>query len=315
MPSLFAVIPTYRRPGELADSLTRLGRQTRPPDEIVVVDNDPSDGATRKEIAKLGRSLPIRYVASPENLGFAGGVALGMETVLPIADAEDWIVVLDDDDPLPSDTVFSDLEKFALEMAERDPRTACVGLVGARFDFRRGGLVRIPDEDLRGPVPVDCIGGNHFPIYSVRAIRDVGTLSRQIFFGLSEMEHGLRLRRAGYSVYAHGDLWLERRAEEERLGLVIRPSARLAELNWRRYYSLRNSIFILRSHGHWKSAVRITALKGVAKPLANLVRSPKHATAHLKLNARACYDAWTGRMGRRLEPDGSARPPYEVSLN
>lgn len=308
MPSLFALIPTYRRPRELADSLARVVKQSRPPDEIVVVDNDASGEGARGAVERFPDEWPVTYVESPENLGFAGGVALGMETILPGAAPDDWIVVLDDDDPLPSDTLFSDLERFAHEMIRKDPRTACVGLVGAKFDWKRGGLIRVPDRDLRGPVPVDFIGGNHFPIYSVRAIRDVGTFSREIFFGLSEVEHGLRLRRAGYSVYAHGDLWLDRRAQEERLGLDMRPSTRIAELNWRRYYSLRNSIYILRSHGRWTSAVRVTAIKGLAKPLANLFTSPTGAAQHLKMNARACYDGWTGRMGRRLDPDGSSRP-------
>lgn len=305
---LFGVLPTFRRPAELANALLRVAEQDRALDGLVVIDNSP--GAETESIVKQHASLghAIEYIASPENLGFAGGVELGMNRVLEFAEDDDWIVVFDDDDPLPSPTVFSDLERFSQTMVSSDPTTAVVGLVGARFDWKRGGLVRVPDWELRGPVEVDFIGGNHFPFYRVSAIRKVGAFSKDIFFGLSEIEHGLRLRRAGFSVYAHGSLWRERREQNGRLDLEMQPSRRLSELNWRRYYSLRNVIYILRYHGKLMAAVRVTIIRGLIKPLANLGVHPRLALRHLALNGRACRDGWLGRMGRTIEPDGLARP-------
>lgn len=306
---LLGVLPTYRRSEELAHSLTRVCAQQRRPDRLVVVDNGSSE-ETRSIVRDFAATgLVIDYVPSSENLGFAGGVALGMETLLSsAADDDDWIVVFDDDDPLPWDSVFGDLEDFGARMVSADARTAVVGLVGARFDWKRGGLTRVPDEELKGAVPVDFIGGNHFPLYRVGALRDVGTFSRDIFFGLSEIEHGLRLRKAGYSIYADGDAWKRRRGDAGRLGIDIHPSLRVPQLNWRRYYSLRNVIYILRSHGKLRAAARVTLVKGIAKPLVNLVVNPRAAGRHLALNMRAIRDGWTGRMGRTLEPDSGPRP-------
>ncbi|MGH2787259.1 MAG: glycosyltransferase family 2 protein [Actinomycetota bacterium] len=307
-PRLFGVLPTFKRPQHLAETLERVAKQSRRLDGLIIVDNSPS--ALTKAVVDDFASHPtvVRYEPSPENLGFCGGVALGMTRVLETASDRDWIVVFDDDDPLPWDSVFEELLSFGEKMMRRDPKTSAVGLVGARFDWKRGGLVRVRDEELKGPVPVDFIGGNHFPFYRVGALRQAGVFSREIFFGLSEIEHGLRLRKAGFSVYAHGDLWRRRRSEDGRLELDLKPSRKLGQVNWRRYYSLRNVIYILRRHGRIGAALRVTLVKGLGKPLANLPFEPRVALRHMSLNVRACRDGWMGRMGRTLEPDGLARP-------
>jgi len=48
-------------------------------------------------------------------------------------------------------------------------------------------------------------------------------------------------------------------------------------------------------------------LRGLGKPLANLVISPRAAVHHLALNWRACRDGWSGRMGRVVEPDATSK--------
>jgi hypothetical protein len=81
---------------------------------------------------------------------------------------------------------------------------------------------------------------------------------------------------------------------------------RLAPMNWRRYYVLRNSIYMLKRFGHPWTAVRVTVVN-LAKPFVNLPLNPRLGTRHLVNNVRACWDGWTGRMGRRVEPDSDAR--------
>jgi glycosyltransferase involved in cell wall biosynthesis len=297
---LFGVLVTFNRPQALAETLRLVAGQERPPDLLVVVDNAPTKEG--RALVEGIRGVPVEYVPTAENLGFAGGVAVGMRRILEGADEDDWIVVLDDDDPPDDPSALAELERFGSAMRNRDPRTAGVGLVGARFDWRRGRMMRVPDGELGGPVPVDFIGGGHLPLLRVRAIREVGPFSPDIFFGLSEVEHGLRLKRAGWSIYAQGTLWRDRRERAGRLGLDGRPSRRLAEPTWRRYYSLRNAIHILRSFGHPGTALRITLLQGVGKPLANMVVEPGPAWRHLRINLRACRDGWTGRMGRTIDP-------------
>jgi glycosyltransferase involved in cell wall biosynthesis len=300
---MFGVLVTYRQPKVLPVTLQRIAEQSQPLARLVVVDNAPSPEVAAIAEAHGGGHGRVEYVPSAENLGPAGGLAVGMERVLAHVRPDDWIVLLDDGDPPQRRSVFADLFAFGQAMRRTDPRTAGVGLIGARFDWAGGRLIRPPDEELKGPVPVDYIGGGQFPLYLAEAVRDVGPFSAPLFFGCDDLEYGLRLRRAGYSLYAPGDLWLQQRQKFGHTDKVVRPRIDLSEPTWRRYYSLRNTIHILRTFGGTTAAIRVTALQGLLKPLLNLATSPGPAWKHLELNLRACRDGWTGRLGRTVEPE------------
>lgn len=301
-PKLWCVVVTFRRPVGLEATLTGVLAQTRPPDHVVVVDNEASPSpATEAAVSSARREgVPVELLAPGENLGPAGGTALAMEWILERAGEDDWITRVDDDHAPDFPDVFERLERFAREQRGVDERVGAVGAVGARYDWRRGRLLRIADEELVGPVEVDYVATNCFPAFSVAAVRDVGPFDPELFYGSSEVEYGLRLRRGGYRLFADSELWT-------RLGRVTEhtagPSLRLRPWNWRRYYSLRNQIFLLRSYGYGKTAVRVALLRAIAKPLANVIVSPVDALFHLRMNLRAVRDGWTGRLGRTLEPD------------
>jgi GT2 family glycosyltransferase len=304
---LIGVLPTYRRTRLLRSTLTELGAQTRRPDVVIVVDNE---GSGETEAAVAASSIPgcrIEYLFPGENMGFSGGVAAGMRRALEFADDRDWILLLDDDDPPRFRTALATMFDFARSMHLRDPRTAAVGISGGWFDWHRGRMRRVPDRELVDAVPVDHVAGNQLPCFHVATVRRMGVFCDELFFGFSELEYGLRLWRAGYSLYGHGPLWLESRTRTGRLHHEMRPARRLGPTNWRDYYSLRNAIFILRRFRHRGTALRVTLVQGLAKPIANLPLSPVLAMQHLRTNLRAIGHGWTGRMGRRVEPDGGPR--------
>ncbi|WP_022702111.1 glycosyltransferase family 2 protein [Oceanicaulis alexandrii] len=77
--SVAVLIPTYRRNDALADAVRSVFAQTRLPDEIVIVDNDPQAGA-QEAVNQLADGAPVRlsYVHEPNpgvsnarNTGFA----------------------------------------------------------------------------------------------------------------------------------------------------------------------------------------------------------------------------------------------------
>ena len=304
-PRLLGILVTFRRPKELSDVLAALAAQDRGLDHLVVIDNDPTP--ENEEIVRHSYfGHRVEYIRSPENLGPAGGIALGMSRLLEFAEDADWIVTVDDDEPPFSTTLLSNLKRFGEAMLAEDPLTAGVGLVGARFDWIRGRLIKmsgIAKGGLDEAVPVDYLEGARFPFYKVAAVRSVGPFLSDLFFGFEELEYGFRLRDAGFSLYAHGALWREARQADRRLGLDARPSIQLSDFRWRRYYEVRNILYVLRSHGRTGTALRILLIRGIGKPLGNLVINPRKAIKHLRMNLQASRDAWTGRMGRTLEPD------------
>ena len=302
------IIVTYRRPKHLHDLLERLATQQRRLDSLIVIDNDP-DPANEATVAEFSRRVtPAVYVAAPDNLGPTGGIALGMRHVLERANDDDWLILFDDDnhDLVPRE--LDDLISFAEAAAEKDPKTAGVGQRGGRFSLTRARvhMVPFPAEPPVDLVPVDHLAGNGMPTYRVGAIRAVGPFAGEFFFGFGELEFGLRMRRNGYSLYKAG-----RPAgptpppkQEQRFRVIATDPP-----GWRRYYSLRNMIVILRRNDHPVTAARITVTRGVLKPLASLPFAPRNAARHLRLNLTAVRDAWSGRDGRRVEPNSDDYGP------
>jgi hypothetical protein len=132
----------------------------------------------------------------------------------------------------------------------------------------------------------------------------------ELFFGFEELEYGLRLRAAGWSLYVDGDRWRAGRIMLGRLDVGGGPSVGLARTTWRDYYRLRNLIAILLGAGRRRAALRVSLLVGLGKPLANAPRQPGRALARLRLYWRACRDGWTGTLGRTIEPEvGQAGQP------
>ncbi len=96
-----AVVVTYNRKALLMECLDALFAQTRPVDEVYLVDNASTDG-TRELLAQRGflERPELHLVELPENLGSSGGYARGFEAARE-ADCE-WIWVMDDDsEPAP----------------------------------------------------------------------------------------------------------------------------------------------------------------------------------------------------------------------
>jgi rhamnopyranosyl-N-acetylglucosaminyl-diphospho-decaprenol beta-1,3/1,4-galactofuranosyltransferase len=303
-PAIHGVLVTYRRPLEIAVMLRHLAEQERGLDTLLVIDNDPDESA-RDEVMALqagDRDGPtVTYLPSGANLGPAGAIALGMRHVLGHAADHDWVLPLDDDNPPSAPDVLAELERMGSRLRAQQSNVGAVGVCGARFAPSRARSIRVTDDELTDVVRSDWIGSGNFPLYSVHAIRAVGVFDEQLFFGFDDLDYGLRLGAAGFGLYVHGGLWHRERTLDGRLGFDATPARTLGEPTWRRYYSLRNLIYILRKQGHRGGALRLAA-RGLGKPVYNLPRRPGLAAQHLALNSRAILDAYRGRMGLTVSP-------------
>lgn len=114
------VIPCYNAARWLGDSLRSVVHQTRPADEILLVDDGSSDGSAQL-VAESG--LPVKVLQS-NRLGGAGARNVGVE-----AAAGDWIAFQDADDIWLPDH---------LERAERSLTGGDVAFLGYRHTFTVG---------------------------------------------------------------------------------------------------------------------------------------------------------------------------------
>ena len=300
---LFGVLITFRRPAALAEHLDLLRRQTRHVDHLVVVDNGGTPEIQDAIDARPAAFGSYEYLPTGENLGPAGGIARGLTRVLEIAHDDDWVVLFDDDDPPRRDDLLAALYDFALDQLAQRPKLAMVGLTGSNFDLHRGRAVRLRDDELSGVVPVEFVAGGQFPMIRVGPLREVGVFDERLFFSFDDLDFGLRLRDHGYHAVVDGSIAHWARAYFGRLeadGGVPRNAQPAAP--WRRYYSLRNLVYLLRSRGRRGAALRVSVIDGLVKALVIAVRQPRTGWAYLRFAAKAISDGWSGRLGRRVPP-------------
>jgi hypothetical protein len=186
-------------------------------------------------------------------------------------------------------------------LLERGAPVGAVGLVGARFDRRWGHLRRPTDEELAGPITVDYVAGGQLLMVRVAVARAIGVFDEQLFFAFDDLDYCLRIARGGFGVYAHGPTWLDARRRFDRLGEAVGRAPR-RESAWRRYYGVRNHVVVMRRYTSWPSAALVTLQHLAGRPVRDLRAGRRDAPALAAAGARGCLDAWTGRLGRRVEP-------------
>ena len=76
---LAGVVLNFRTPDDTILAVQSLRGSTRPPDDLIVVDNDSGPGC-RDRVAGLHAS--IRYLSAGANLGFSGGMNVGIRAAL-----------------------------------------------------------------------------------------------------------------------------------------------------------------------------------------------------------------------------------------
>jgi glycosyltransferase involved in cell wall biosynthesis len=289
--SVTAIVVTYRRPDALADTLDQLAAQTRPPDSTIVVDNDPDESA--RTIVDGRRN--VGYLAAGDNLGPSGAISLAMTRVVVDASDEDLVLLVDDDDPPPDPDSIERVVSAIAEAQAQGWRCAGAGLAGARFRPARAAFVRVPDDELHGPVGVDYIGGGQCPIYRVEAIRTVGAFDTGFFFGFDDADFGLRLRAAGWALVVPGEYWAELRSRRGRTGAVATRST-VPAAAWRQYYSARNTVHLARRHGNRRGRV-VAAMRGaVSSPARSVLVHGSPAVAWA--SGRGTLDGLRGELGR-----------------
>lgn len=297
-PKTHGVLVTFQRPALLSDHLKRLSSQTQTLESLVIVDNDANPHIRSIVDGPIGQAAAcsVHYLASPGNPGPAGGFTAGISVALGFADDDDLIVLLDDNDPPRTDDVFADSLSAYQDLSAHRSDIGGVGSWGAVL-HRRGRLRMAVSEE---PALVHYLAGGACPHYRVSALRGVGGPDPALFFGFEELDLGLALQRSGYSLWSTG---LARAHGWSEAVQPTRASAGVEAVSWRRYYSIRNLVVVLRKDGRTADALFVSAVVGLGKPIANLAIRPTVALANLRLNIAGLADAWRRRLGKRIDPN------------
>jgi GT2 family glycosyltransferase len=288
--SVAAVVLTRNRVTSLRSTLGAISAQSRPVDEIVVVDNASTD----ETLAMLAEDFPsVHVVSNASNAGAAGGRSRGMATAFERGFDLVWFV---DDDTTPEEQT---LER-TLESASRIPNLGMLGQLGGTLQF---GIIRH--------------GRDHGPIASALDARDVdfvltdgavvtraayervGVLDERYFIMMEDVEYPLRVKRAGL-VVARADLGLSFHHLGATTGGPGGPSA-----PWRLYYQTRNHLRM--AIDARRPTLVIGWLYRQAGGLLYLIRQPDRRRERLRYRWRGTVDALRNRMGPVVAPPAVSR--------
>jgi rhamnopyranosyl-N-acetylglucosaminyl-diphospho-decaprenol beta-1,3/1,4-galactofuranosyltransferase len=196
-----ATILTRNRRELLREAIRAVLAQTRPTDELIVVDNESTDG-TLEMLAREFPDLPV--VALPENQGATGGfyeaIAAGRRT------GADWVWLLDDDSFARPDALAELLD--ALGRTPAPPLLLC-----SRVEWRDGtphAMNRPVVRSNDGQQLADALRRRLLPVraaswvsllISTEAVDRVGMPLRQFFYQADDIEYTARILRRGAGYY------------------------------------------------------------------------------------------------------------------
>ncbi|MBI5638037.1 MAG: glycosyltransferase family 2 protein [Nitrospinae bacterium] len=211
------VILTWNRRDDLRFTLERLKLENHAPLEVIVVDNNSTDGTA----AMMAAGFPqFRYLPQSENLGIAG-YNIGFK-----AAAGEYIVVLDSDSYPARDAITRMAAIF-----ERHPEAGIVA-----FDVH--AATGVEEEPVSGAAVAEVYGYHGAGAGIRRAVFEkAGYWWEPFFLYFNEMDHALRALREGFAILHSPAVRAYHKSSP-----VGRPSGRGA------FYYTRNAFWIVWRH-------------------------------------------------------------------
>ena len=254
-----AFVITYKRPDILPDTVNKLFQQTLPPEKVLIIDN----GDDEETMLKMTNFHPkVVYHRMGFNSGPAGGAKAGLDILAK--EGYKWIYWGDDNDPPPTDDCF---EKLIALAESYNGKCGQVGIVGHRFNRFTSVFHRTSNKELRKSeyIKVDSIGGNQCKIINGLAVNKGVFPEERLFFGFEDLDFDLALKKAGYEILVHSELFLTSRKIYGRMNVqrIIGRKKKPTSL-WRDYYSIRNMPRIMLKNGYYigfVSSIFIAVLK------------------------------------------------------
>jgi GT2 family glycosyltransferase len=266
---VIVILNTNRRTDTLA-CLSSLAQSTHHHYQVIVLDNDSSDGS----VAAIRTAFPrVQIIELTQNLGYAGNNNVGIEAAL--VQGADWVFVLNEDTVVDPACIAA-----LVQVGERDARTGILGPMvyhhdepnmiqsaGGRLGRYWQSLHIAKDEPDLGqfqePQRVEWVSG--CGIFVRRAvIEQVGMLDARFFYYWEETEWCVRASHAGWRIVhvPQAKLW------HKGVQRNYQPKPSLT------YYSTRNRLLLLSKH-HAPTIARVHVWFQIVRTLASWSLRPK----------------------------------------
>jgi glycosyltransferase involved in cell wall biosynthesis len=297
-----ACIITYNRPDILMNTIQMMLDQTRPPDKLLIVDNNEND-ETKNKLTQLYPN--VAHIKAGHNSGFAGGGNIGLKMLAQ--EGYEWILWADDNDPPYTTDTFEKLLQLATTYKGNCGQ---VGVVGHKINRRTGLLRRTTNEELeKGEyIEVDTIGGGMIKVIKGESVLKGVVPTPKLFFGFEDLDHDLSQKRAGYKILVHTGLFLDLRKKWNRMNFTRTRFRKKDEgVLWRDYYSIRNSLFVMARNQYYMAFLCVLFFS-IGKSLLSFKYGFRYGALVTRNTYRAIRDYGIGRWYVRYLPGGPVKP-------
>lgn len=295
------MVVTFNRKTLLRECLHALQNQSRPVEQLLVVDNASTDGT----LEMLSAEFPgVEVLRLEKNGGGAGGFHAGMKRAFDAG--FDWIWIMDDDGtPAPNclERLLSQKMKEEAQVLvpiQRDTSGRDYGVgIWNRFYVDVTSEVIEEKRELRGAYLFAFVG----PLISREVISQIGLPRREFFIWFDDYEYGLRLQSklgARVQIVPEATFHHDIGGQTREVRLLGRKSLRNQSPAWKTYYGTRNHLFtVLRARRNAREVGWF-----LVREAWLLIGDVIHETDRWKrarLRLRGLRDGILGRMGKRVQ--------------
>lgn len=190
------VIPTHNRLNSLKKIIGQLGKQSKSPEYIVIIDDGSSDG-TGKYVEEL-RQNNIKLLHGDGSLWWGGAVHKGINYVLNDPGETDYILLLNDDSLIEDNYIEemvkdSELFQGAVVVSPQYQTGAHeVGLTGFKVSYKKMKILRTKEKE------VDATVGRGLLI-PISVSRKIGNVNHRLFpHYMGDVEYTARIKEKGF---------------------------------------------------------------------------------------------------------------------
>jgi GT2 family glycosyltransferase len=294
-PAYSIVIPTFRRPDQLAECLESVAALDYPLDalDVVIIDNGGPAEHSEAAAEPFRRQLAITYIVNPQNGGYGYSVNRGIA-----ASRGSRLVLLNDDA-----RVRPAFLRQCDAVLDADPAIGCLGCRADEDGYRNSGegigrldrsgeVIGNFNVDCGGPIEVEHVYGFCY-VFTREAVRRAGPcdetlLARRYSSGNRiETDHCLSIKRHGLKVVYDPRILVRHLAKP-------RPDMSEISLRWK-INAIRNTIYLYLKHfgpfGKGGAALRLTFISDVGL-LSMLKRPTRSNVAYFATGLRARASAY-----------------------
>lgn len=283
-----AIIITYNRIDILKQCIAAVLSQELKPQEIIVIDNNSSDGT--KEWLSLQADLTV---ITQENTGCSGGVHTGLSYAY--SKGYDWFWIMDDDTiPFPSSLKL--LHQHIDELKNKGIKN--LGYIGSKVIWKDGAphLMNVPKIstfDLNGfpfntfdEFSLSCVSSSSFVSLLVNrdAVERVGLPLKEFYIWCDDVEFTRRIVNAGFlGFYSSKSMVLHDTKINYGANIFEDEKANI----WKYRYGIRNELFMVKQLNGYPKFLSKFLKRLFIFPYRIIKKRKKNRLAFIKVNFQA----------------------------